>query len=378
MPVTVLNWIVPVTILLCGMAFAAIRLFGFATGRWGYAFLSLAMGFSIMLIETDRFTPYKQVLEDSLILLSILLACRALRRRLDIQGSLLFETVVMVISAVAVTLSLVGFQSVRLETLSVEACCAVIVWATALPFARSARTRPDRILAVLFLLLAFLLTSECATFLMAPPVGHAVGAWRASPWGTMIQYTGAIGSVVLSFCVILVAAEDAIERHRIEAHTDPMPNVLNRRGLNALLESRQAKRFHTGPTAVILADIDHFKAINDRFGHSFGDAVIKHFATVLTTAVGPEDCVARVGGEEFMILITGMTLQEASATADLARSTFATERWVSNGTDLRFTASFGVSMASRDLMTIDSAIERADGVLYAAKQQGRNCVIAHR
>ncbi|MBO9724185.1 MAG: GGDEF domain-containing protein [Novosphingobium sp.] len=378
MPVTILNWIVPITILLCGMAFAAIRLLGFATERWGYALLSLSMGFSIMLIETERFTPYKQVLEDSLILLSILLACRALRRRLDIQGSLLFETSVMVFSAVAVTVSLVGFKSVRLETLSVEACCAVVLWASAWPFARSAKSRPDRILAALFLLLAFLLTGQCATFLAASPVGHAVGAWRTSPWGNMIQYTGVIGSIVLTFCVMLVAAEDAIERHRIEAHTDPMTNLLNRRGLNALLESRQAKRFHTGPTVVILADIDHFKTINDRFGHSFGDAVIKRFATVLTTAVGSKDCVARVGGEEFMILISGMTLQEAAATADRARSTFATERWVSNGIDQSFTASFGVSMASRDRMAIDHAIERADCVLYAAKQQGRNRVIVHQ
>jgi diguanylate cyclase (GGDEF)-like protein len=376
MPVTVLNWIVPSTILLCGMAFIGIRRLGFATAQWGYALCVLAAGYALMLFETERFTPFKQLLEDSFILLSVILAARALRQRLDLKSSLPFEAAVMGLTGVMIVISHTVFKSVRFETLMVEAACACIVWAASLPFSYQAQKRADRILAVAFLLLAALLTSQSLLFIVAANVDQAVGSWRSSIWGNLVQFTGLIGSVAVTIGIMIATADDAAEKHRTDARTDPLTNLLNRRGLDALLASRCGTQLEAGPTAVIVADIDHFKSINDRFGHPFGDQVIKRFSALLQGSTGDPRCVVRLGGEEFLILLPTVSLREAVVIADRLRWKFARERVLSSSSAGCFTASFGVATLAPKPEAIADTIERADALLYAAKRSGRNCVVS--
>lgn len=378
MSITFLNWIVPTTILLCGFAFLAIRQLDFPTARWGYALCSLAIGYALMLFETEHFTPFKQIVEDGFILFGVILAARALRHRLDLKSSLLLDATVMILCGVMVAASVVLFKSVRLETLFVEACCAFVLWTASLPFSWQARNRPDRVLAMTFLILSALLTSQCLVFIIAPHVDPAVGAWRSSIWGNLVQYTGLVGSVALAFCVMIAAADDVAEKHRVDANTDPMTNLLNRRGLDALLSSHRGKEMVTGPTAVIVADIDHFKSVNDRFGHIFGDGVIKRFSAIFKAQSGASDCVARIGGEEFLMLLPGVSLDEAIAIADRVRWKFACEHAASDGAGECFTASFGVATLLSGDEAIMDAIGRADTHLYSAKRSGRNCVISQR
>lgn len=373
MPITLLNWIVPVTILLCGMGFITIRFWGFTTSRWGYALCCLAIGYALMLSETEHFTPIKQIVEDGFILLGIILACRALNDRLKLKNSLLFDIALMASSTTTVAISLVMFKSVRLETLFVEAFCALALWSSSLPFSNLARTTADRLLAVTFLLLSMLLTAQCLLYIAAPETSHVVGAWRSSVWGNLIQYTGLIGCILLAFSVMVATTYDAIEKYRTHANTDPLTNLLNRRGLDALLESSRGKLFQNESTAVILADIDRFKAINDRFGHPFGDLVLTRFGALLKNQAGAQGCVIRLGGEEFAVLLPDILLDDAIAAADKMRRTFMVERWLQTGTEGQFTASFGVALV-KDREPIVTTIERADHLLYAAKRAGRNCV----
>ena len=374
MPVTLLNWIVPSTILLCGTGFIAIRFLGFATSRWGYALCSLALGYTLMLFEVDRFSPFKQIVEDGFILLSIIWACRLLNDRLKLKSSLLFDIALMVSSTVMIAISLVVFKSVRLETLFVQTCCAIALWRASLPFSRLARTKADRLLAVVFLLFAMLMTFQCLLYLAAPQTSDAVGAWRASVGGNLVQYTGLVGCVTLAFSVMVATTWDAIEKYRRHANTDPLTNLLNRRGLDALLLSSRGRQFRSEPTAVILADIDDFKAINDRFGHPFGDTVIVRFGALLKVHAGPHGCVVRLGGEEFGVLLPGVPLDDAIAVADMMRRIFQAERWSQNGITGQFTASFGVTLV-KDRESVAAAIERADHLLYDAKRAGRNRVV---
>lgn len=376
MPVSVLNWIVPSTILLCGIAFIGIRRLGFATAQWGYALCVLAAGYALMLFETERFTPFKQLLEDSFILLGIILAGRALKQRLNLKNSLPLEVAVMGLTGVMIVISHTVFHSVRLETLIVEAACACILWTATLPFSYHARKRADRILAVAFLLLAALLASQSLLFILAANVDQAVGSWRSSIWGNLVQFTGLIGSVAVTFGIMIATADDAAEKHRADAHTDPMTNLLNRRGLDALLASRRGTQLKAGPTAAIVADIDHFKSINDRFGHPFGDQVIKRFSALLQDETGDSRCVVRLGGEEFLILLPTVSLREAVAIADRLRWKFARERVPSSSPADCFTASFGVATLTLKREAIVDTIERADALLYQAKRSGRNCVIS--
>lgn len=377
MPVTPIDWIVPAGIMMCGLAFIGIRFLGFSTARWGYSLCFLAGGYALMLIEVEWTSPFKQIAEDNFILISIILACRALNERLEIRSSVRFDVGIIVVQTALVILALTWLKSVRWETIFVQACCAITLWIRTIRFSRIAATKADRLLTWTFMLFAALLTLQCLIYIGAPNAGQEVGAWRTSALGNLVQYTGLIGSIVLAFAVMIATSLDAIEKYRRTADTDPLTNLLNRRGLDSLLASRRGTQF-TGPsTAVILADIDHFKTINDRFGHTFGDLVIMRFGALLQARAGEQGCVIRLGGEEFGVLLPDSPLDEAISAADAMRRQFETERWPQSGPDSAFTASFGVTL-TLDGEQIEDAFERADQFLYAAKRAGRNCTVGGR
>lgn len=319
MPVTLLDWTVPVAILLCGLIFIAMKFLGFATARWGYALCCRGIGYAVMLFETNYATPFKQIVEDNFIVASAILACRALNDRLQLKSILAFDVAVLLTSTIMVSISRTMFDSARLETLFVQACCALVLWNGYTRFSKLAATKSDKALSFTFLLLAMVLTGQCLLYIAAPEPEHFMGAWRTSVWGNLIQFTGLIGSIILMFSVVIATTYDVIEIHRGYANTDPLTKLLNRRGFDALLTSAGGKRFKAASTAVILADIDHFKAINDRFGHSFGDIVIERFGALLRSHASAEGCVARLGGEEFAILLPDTSLDDAIATADKVR-----------------------------------------------------------
>lgn len=371
MPITPIDWIVPAGIMMCGLAFIGIRFLGFSTARWGYSLCFLAGGYALMLIELEWTSPFKQIAEDNFILISVILACRALNDRLNIRSSLRFDVGIVVVCTAMIIVALTLLKSVRWETIFVQACCAVTLWIGTIRFSKVATTKADRLLSWTFLLFAALLTLQCLLYMAAPNAGEKVGAWRTSVLGNLVQYTGLIGSIVLAFAVMIATSLDAIEKYRRTADTDPLTNLLNRRGLDSLLASPRGRQFMGPSTAVILADIDHFKSINDRFGHSFGDLVIMRFGSLLQACAGEHGCVIRLGGEEFGVLLADSPLEEAIAAADAMRRQFETERWTQSGAHGVFTASFGVTL-TMDGEPIEAAFERADQFLYAAKRAGRN------
>ncbi|MND88483.1 putative diguanylate cyclase YdaM [compost metagenome] len=374
MPITLLDWSVPVTILLCGLALIAMKYVGFATSRWGYALTCLSIGYAIMLVETDYATPFKQILEDNFIVGSIILVCRALNDRVKLNNNLTFDLAILLTSTIMVAISRSVFDSAKLETLFVQACCTVVLWRGYVRFLPLAATKADKILSFAILLLAMVLTGQCLLYIVASETGH-LGEWRTSVWGNLIQFTGLIGSITLVLSVVVAAAYDAIEKYRRYANLDPLTGLLNRRGLDELLASTRGRRFKEKATAIILADIDQFKAINDRFGHSFGDLVIERFGALLQSHTTVQGCVARLGGEEFAVLLPDTNLDDAIATADNMRRSFAAEHWPRDGRESEFTASFGVTLVEVG-EALSTAFERADQFLYVAKRSGRNRVAA--
>jgi diguanylate cyclase len=127
-----------------------------------------------------------------------------------------------------------------------------------------------------------------------------------------------------------------------------------------------------------MGDIDHFKRINDTFGHLVGDAVLKRFAELLAKSVGANDVVARFGGEEFAIILPGMKLSQALATTESIRRALESKKWVATDGGQRLgtvTASFGIAELSVN-DDPESIVRRADEKLYEAKCSGRNKVIA--
>jgi diguanylate cyclase (GGDEF)-like protein len=162
------------------------------------------------------------------------------------------------------------------------------------------------------------------------------------------------------------------------AATDPLTGVGNRRQFIARtrVEIAQAKR-SAAPLSVLSLDLDHFKDINDKYGHPGGDNVLCAFVQKCLDTTGPHAVVARVGGEEFMVLLPGTTLDAACAVGECLRSAIANNAFeVGIQPPIKITISIGVSEFGRDGDTLDSFLGVADQRLYRAKHEGRNCVIA--
>jgi len=161
--------------------------------------------------------------------------------------------------------------------------------------------------------------------------------------------------------------------------SDPLTGLKNRRGFDVVLASQLAGARDGGrPLSLIIADIDHFKSINDRYGHPAGDDVLKWFAKVLSSNVKGRDTVARYGGEEFAIVLPATPLENAAKVAAQIKAQLESQFWQKPGapnTLLRVTASFGVAELVPGEGT-SALVARADSKLYAAKQAGRNRVAA--
>ena len=162
---------------------------------------------------------------------------------------------------------------------------------------------------------------------------------------------------------------------RTEAEIDFLTGLVNRRRFErALLEMLNDYQTRGYPFALILLDLDNFKTINDTYGHPVGDQLLKEIALILKTFLRANNIAARLGGEEFAILVPGVTVKEAEIIANRLRTTIENRNFVSLDKDIRTTASFGVTGVHID-DTIDSILERADQALYEAKKQGKNRVV---
>ncbi|MGB9813897.1 MAG: PAS domain S-box protein [Thermovenabulum sp.] len=170
---------------------------------------------------------------------------------------------------------------------------------------------------------------------------------------------------------------DITERKKIEemiylqSITDPLTNIYNRRFFMQMMEQEMERTRRNGkPFSLIMFDIDHFKSVNDRFGHAAGDMVLKSIADMVKKRIRKTDCFARWGGEEFIILLPETSLKDAVGLAEELRERLSSMPLPEVG---HVTASFGVA-SYRPSDTIDTILLRADDMLYEAKASGRNCV----
>ncbi len=177
----------------------------------------------------------------------------------------------------------------------------------------------------------------------------------------------------------VVALENARLHRMVErqALVDGLTGLANRRQADEALASEIARteRFG-GPVGLILADVDDFKAVNDRFGHPTGDVVLRDLAETLRENVREIDTAARWGGEEFAVILPGTDLEGAAQVAERIRAALAEREILSvDGAPLHVTASFGVA-TSNATTTVQQLVEAADEALYRAKRAGKDRVYA--
>jgi len=166
---------------------------------------------------------------------------------------------------------------------------------------------------------------------------------------------------------------DAIETRRRSAFCDHLTGVANRRAFFEAAELElQRNRRAPRPTALILIDADHFKGVNDRHGHPGGDAALRQLGLLLSATFRQVDVVARVGGEEFAVLLPSSTLEGAARVAERLRRLVAAQPVRFDGADITLTISAGVAASDGEELDLDTLMKRADQALYAAKAGGRN------
>lgn len=177
--------------------------------------------------------------------------------------------------------------------------------------------------------------------------------------------------VVVSFSMAALSSEQQTRALRVVATRDDLTGLLNRKAFLDLAAEQLADRAITGASgALILADLDHFKAVNDTYGHAAGDAALRRFADSCTATVRTTDLVGRYGGEEFVLLMPGASAERAELVAGEISRRLA-DGSGADGVEMP-TASYGIATYDAGTSDVDNLIAEADAALYLAKSLGRN------
>ncbi len=172
-----------------------------------------------------------------------------------------------------------------------------------------------------------------------------------------------------------------LEKSQQEAQTDALTSLINRRGLEKRLELERIRaRQNDAPFSIIMVDIDHFKRINDNFGHLVGDSLLRSIALLLKDHLRRNDIAARYGGEEFLILLPETGVEGAGAVGEKIRKTLSTKEWKlkENGKNMgKITVSMGIASYKFNEPE-KNLIKRADDALYLAKTRGRDRIFTEK
>jgi len=205
--------------------------------------------------------------------------------------------------------------------------------------------------------------------------GPAANAELQALYNQIIFMTLPAGYAGMAIFVLFIIASDLSEDMRKLAISDQLTGLLNRRGFGEQAAQSFATSRRTGqPVSVVVTDIDRFKQINDVFGHSLGDEALSTFAGLLKLGRRDDDITARIGGEEFALILPGADLVDAMEIADGLRSLIQASPMNLDGRRLTMTASFGVATLSNKDSCMADVVVRADRALYKSKREGRNRV----
>ncbi|PHR65183.1 MAG: hypothetical protein COA51_06180 [Idiomarina sp.] len=157
------------------------------------------------------------------------------------------------------------------------------------------------------------------------------------------------------------------------AHLDELTELFNRRaffeqGALLLAQNKQLEK----PSCILMIDLDHFKSINDQFGHAAGDACLRHVAEIIRRTMRERDVAARIGGEEFAIALADVDRQQAEMISQRLVERIAAQSFHFDGRDIELTVSLGGILSARSTRSLDDLLNDADAALYAAKASGRN------
>lgn len=278
----------------------------------------------------------------------------------------------------------IGWFTVVRDDLSIRVVLASIGWVTTLTGSARALWRGRQadgassrlVLIVIFVGLAIVMVLRAAWFGLH--VGAETTVVDPGSWVNVLTPMLASTLPIIGTTAFLLMCSERLRRDwENAASTDALTGLWNRRTLIArgALALAEAKEHGRG-VAVAVIDVDHFKSVNDRFGHEVGDLALQHVAKALRSQCRPVDLAARHGGEEFVVLFKELDDDAAANAAERLRAALEGEPLVRGELRLPLTASFGVATLTREDRSFDDLLRRADAALYRAKHEGRNRVVA--
>jgi diguanylate cyclase (GGDEF)-like protein len=223
----------------------------------------------------------------------------------------------------------------------------------------------------------FMLFAHGALFLMRTPLGSALhvapgNTLAMSGWLELLSLEGLLFTISIAFILLAMAKERTEYRHRAAARTDPLTGIANRRGF--LEQTAVSRRAATGdaPAALLMFDLDHFKTINDQYGHAVGDRTLQIFADTAKAQVGAAGVVGRWGGDEFVAVLYDTARDAAATIAERIQVAFEKAGADIEGRLVSATVSTGVAFSAQGPFELPAMLLQADQALYCAKQEGRN------
>lgn len=217
----------------------------------------------------------------------------------------------------------------------------------------------------------------CATYFLRPIViygimGHTYtnSTYGSSSYAALLHASSALFALACGATMLLAIGHKIIEKHLRESIRDPLTKLINRRGLDQYV-ARELADSHRNGRAILIVDLDHFKQVNDRYGHEVGDQVLVRSASELNSLVQGLGVVARIGGEEFVIILNKLKSEDIHTIAQHIRLSMGMISHPEMGRRSSVTASVGLALLSTQ-ESFSMALRRADQALYQAKTGGRN------
>jgi len=221
---------------------------------------------------------------------------------------------------------------------------------------------------------AMVLWRNAEPLLSSQPAG---GLLAPTPINTIYMMFSAVQPLFTSIGFLLLYNETMQAELKSLARTDPLTGVNNRLALvEAAGRALDAAVGDGRPLGVLMLDVDHFKAVNDRFGHGGGDQVLLSLVERIQRVLGRGDVIGRIGGEEFVVLSPGHGLRHTRVLGERIRAEVEGAQLTLDGRAFGMTVSVGVTEAAPAERNVTALLQRADAALYAAKRAGRNRVVA--
>lgn len=379
MPLQIVSLITPAFALLFAGLFGVLwwrersrlHLLGYAVG-----YGALVLSFALVVMVFDGKSPAMTVLVSALSWLGAVATVWGAARRMGLASPLAGYAVIGVMMALFMGLAAaLGQPRVLMLAQNTGSSLVFALGALVLWSARSARLLDRALIWVMAL---------CAGHgflrpLQAMLVEGGLESLRFGVSNFQAINVVIIGIVSVSMAMIMLAqsVQDTFKQEREAARLDPLSGLMLRRAFEAAVRAALARSTARGRAAcLIVADIDHFKTINDTYGHPVGDGVIASFGALIAQKIRPSDVAGRIGGEEFCVLVRNCEGAAATALAERIRLALREMRYATGNVELTISASFGVAQWHPG-EAYGEVYARADAALYEAKHAGRNRVVFH-